>query len=60
MTETQDDDDDDNETYKKQLLDQLEKKVEEKSKWSWKSLLLFNFASGDDLDLVFFFSACGL
>lgn len=32
MTETQDDDDDDNETYKKQLLDQLEKKVEEKSK----------------------------
>lgn len=32
MTETQYDDDDDNETYKKQLLDQLEKKVEEKSK----------------------------
>ena len=31
MTETQDDNDD-NETYKKQLLDQLEKKVEEKSK----------------------------
>lgn len=39
MTETHDDDDD-NETYKKQLLDQLEKKVEEKSKWSWKGLFI--------------------
>ena len=34
------DDDDDNETFKKQLLDQLEKKVEEKSKWSWKGLFI--------------------